>query len=81
MQSPIDLSSNCVQVIPELGSLEYWTYNPQYATVSNRGHDVAVSTKPLLKRSQLMVAAHIHTPSYIPTCMCIYTRKHNTKLL
>lgn len=44
IQSPIDLSTNVVQVIPKSGSLKYWTYNPQYATLSNRGHDVAVSS-------------------------------------
>ncbi|XP_014495005.1 alpha carbonic anhydrase 7-like [Vigna radiata var. radiata] len=45
IQSPIDLSTNVVQVIPKSGSLKYWTYNPQYATLSNRGHDVAVNLR------------------------------------
>ena len=44
IQSPIDLSTNGVEVIPKLGGLKYWNYKPQHATVSNRGHDVAVST-------------------------------------
>ncbi|KAG4916377.1 hypothetical protein JHK87_053934 [Glycine soja] len=42
IQSPIDLSTNGVEVIPKLGGLKYWNYKPQHATVSNRGHDVAV---------------------------------------
>ncbi|XP_047152075.1 alpha carbonic anhydrase 7-like [Vigna umbellata] len=45
MQSPIDLSRNVVQLIPKAGGLKYWTYNPQYATLSNRGHDVAVDLR------------------------------------
>lgn len=44
MQSPIDLSSDRVSVmIPEFGDLKR-NYKPQHATISNRGHDVAVST-------------------------------------
>lgn len=68
-QSPIDLSSNCVQVIPELGSLEYWTYNPQYATVSNRGHDVAVEwgggagSIDIDGSPFFLIQAHWHWPS------------------
>lgn len=54
IQSPIDLSSNRVQVIPKLGGLKYWTYKPQHATVVNRGHDVSVCTnQPDLKCSHL----------------------------
>ncbi|KAK7396597.1 hypothetical protein VNO78_17720 [Psophocarpus tetragonolobus] len=41
MQSPIELSSKSL-VIPNLGGLKYWNYRPQYATVSNRGQNVAV---------------------------------------
>jgi carbonic anhydrase len=42
MQSPIDLSSHRVTVIPNTWKLKS-SYKPQHATVSNRGHDVAVS--------------------------------------
>nr|XP_027188159.1 alpha carbonic anhydrase 7-like isoform X2 [Cicer arietinum] len=42
MQSPIDLSSDRVSVIPNLGKLNR-SYKPQHATISNRGHDIAVS--------------------------------------
>lgn len=43
MQSPIDLSSDRVSMmIPELEELKR-SYKPQHATVSNRGHDVAVT--------------------------------------
>ncbi|RHN48543.1 putative carbonic anhydrase [Medicago truncatula] len=43
MQSPIDLSSDRVSVmIPEFGDLKR-NYKPQHATISNRGHDVAVT--------------------------------------
>ncbi|KAG2406094.1 Alpha carbonic anhydrase [Vigna angularis] len=48
MQSPIDLSRNVVQLIPKAGGLKYWTYNPQYATLSNRGHDVATAVVGVL---------------------------------
>ncbi|KAL5060067.1 hypothetical protein RYX36_031671 [Vicia faba] len=44
MQSPIDLSSQRVTLIPNLGRLTSY-YKPQYATVSNRGHDVAITWK------------------------------------
>ncbi|XP_061345741.1 alpha carbonic anhydrase 7-like [Gastrolobium bilobum] len=42
MQSPIDLSSNRVTVIPKLGELKR-CYKPQNANVLNRGHDIAVN--------------------------------------
>jgi carbonic anhydrase len=42
MQSPIDLSSHRVTLIPNTWKLKS-SYKPQHATVSNRGHDVAVS--------------------------------------
>ncbi|KAL9318203.1 hypothetical protein ACSQ67_014720 [Phaseolus vulgaris] len=39
MQSPIDLSSHRVKVVPKLGELKKH-YKPQNATVKNRGHDI-----------------------------------------
>uniref|UniRef100_A0A7N0R9H8 Alpha-carbonic anhydrase domain-containing protein n=1 Tax=Kalanchoe fedtschenkoi TaxID=63787 RepID=A0A7N0R9H8_KALFE len=41
MQSPVDLTSTRVQVIPELGKLhrQYWASS---AFIKNRGHDIAV---------------------------------------
>lgn len=41
MQSPIDLSSHRVRVVPKLGELNKY-YKPQNATVKNRGHDIEV---------------------------------------
>ncbi|XP_020211663.1 alpha carbonic anhydrase 7 [Cajanus cajan] len=42
-QSPIDLSTSRVEVIPKLGGLKYWSYKPQPATITNRGQDVSVN--------------------------------------
>ncbi|KAG4970588.1 hypothetical protein AAZX31_13G129000 [Glycine max] len=39
MQSPIDLSSHRVRVVPKLGELKKY-YTPQNATIKNRGHDI-----------------------------------------
>ncbi|WVY97309.1 hypothetical protein V8G54_029460 [Vigna mungo] len=39
MQSPIDLSSHRVRLVPKLGQLNKH-YKPQNATVKNRGHDI-----------------------------------------
>ncbi|KAB1199703.1 Bifunctional monodehydroascorbate reductase and carbonic anhydrase nectarin-3 [Morella rubra] len=39
MQSPIDLSSRRVKMIPQLGELEI-NYKPCNSTVKNRGHDI-----------------------------------------
>ncbi|CAL5207289.1 unnamed protein product [Lathyrus oleraceus] len=39
MQSPIDMSSNIVKVVPKLGSLKK-NYKPQNAIIRNRGHDI-----------------------------------------
>ncbi|KAL2323194.1 hypothetical protein Fmac_027573 [Flemingia macrophylla] len=41
MQSPIDLSSHRVRMLPKLGELKKF-YKPQNATVKNRGHDIEV---------------------------------------
>ena len=41
MQSPIDLSSQRVKVVPKLGELKRY-YKPQNASVKNRGHDIEV---------------------------------------
>ncbi|KAK7392497.1 hypothetical protein VNO78_20937 [Psophocarpus tetragonolobus] len=41
MQSPIDLSSHRVRVVPELGDLKKH-YKSNNATVKNRGHDIEV---------------------------------------
>ncbi|KAL2345102.1 hypothetical protein Fmac_006387 [Flemingia macrophylla] len=42
-QSPIDLSTNRVELIPKLGGLKYWSYKPQHATVRNMGNIVQVN--------------------------------------
>ncbi|CAL0310481.1 unnamed protein product [Lupinus luteus] len=42
MQSPIDLSSQRVKVIPKLGELKRF-YKPQHATLLNRGRDILVN--------------------------------------
>ncbi|KAI5395715.1 alpha carbonic anhydrase 4 [Lathyrus oleraceus] len=41
MQSPIDLSSDRVRVVPESGILKR-NYKPQNATLRNRGHDIQI---------------------------------------
>ncbi|XP_059428581.1 carbonic anhydrase Nec1-like [Corylus avellana] len=41
MQSPIDMSSERVKLIPKLGKLK-WNYRSCNATVNNRGHDISV---------------------------------------
>lgn len=43
LQSPIDLWSHRVRVIPKLGQM-YKRYIPQNATLKNRGHDIEVIT-------------------------------------
>lgn len=53
MQSPIDLSSDRVSVIPNLGKLNR-SYKPQHATISNRGHDIAVSVSFILLHQKLI---------------------------
>jgi carbonic anhydrase len=47
MQSPIDLSSRRVKIMPKLGELKR-SYKPFNATLKNRGHDIAVSNQKLL---------------------------------
>ncbi|KAK7267793.1 hypothetical protein RIF29_20472 [Crotalaria pallida] len=44
MQSPIDLSSRKVTMVPELGDLKKY-YKPQNATIANRGHDIVMKWK------------------------------------
>ncbi|KGN58999.1 alpha carbonic anhydrase 7 [Cucumis sativus] len=68
MQSPIDLSTNTINVVNSLGPLNR-EYNPFSATLRNRGHDISVAwegnvgsieinwTKYLLKQ------IHWHSPS------------------
>ncbi|XP_010050530.2 alpha carbonic anhydrase 7 [Eucalyptus grandis] len=41
MQSPIDLSSQRVQVMPKLGEIER-SHKPSNATLKNRGHDISL---------------------------------------
>ncbi|CAB4278685.1 unnamed protein product [Prunus armeniaca] len=41
LQSPIDLSSHRVKLIPHLGNLKT-SYKPDNATLKNRGHDISV---------------------------------------
>lgn len=43
MQSPIDLTSRRVKVIPKLGEIQS-SYKPSNATLKNRGHDISVSS-------------------------------------
>ncbi|KAK7337120.1 hypothetical protein VNO77_17679 [Canavalia gladiata] len=68
MQSPIDLSSNRVKVIHKSGDLKK-NYKAQYATVLNRGHDVAVNWKGdagsiLINGTHFFLQqAHWHWPS------------------
>ncbi|CAJ1891718.1 unnamed protein product [Sphenostylis stenocarpa] len=69
IQSPIDLSSKSVQVIPMLEGLKYWTYNPQHATVLNIGNVIAVVWKGDAGSIDIdgtrfpLVQAHWHWPS------------------
>lgn len=44
MQSPIDMSSHRVRVVPKLGKLKRH-YKPHNATIKNRGHDIEVKWK------------------------------------
>ncbi|XP_058771169.1 carbonic anhydrase Nec1-like [Vicia villosa] len=44
MQSPIDLSSKIVKVVPKLGELKK-NYKPQNAIIRNRGHDIQLRWK------------------------------------
>lgn len=53
IQSPIDLSGDRVRVIPKYGELKR-SYKPQHATITNRGHDVAVSTNMIYTPSKLI---------------------------
>jgi len=45
MQSPIDMSSHRVRVVPKLGKLKRH-YKPHNATIKNRGHDIEVFNQP-----------------------------------
>lgn len=41
LQSPIDLSSQRVKIVPKFGDVKR-SYKPCNATVKNRGHDISV---------------------------------------
>nr|AFK36418.1 unknown [Lotus japonicus] len=68
MQSPIDLSSHRVRVVPNLGELKKF-YKPQNATVKNRGHDIEVKWEAdagsiIINGTEFFLhQSHWHTPS------------------
>ncbi|KAF7804401.1 alpha carbonic anhydrase 7-like [Senna tora] len=68
MQSPIDLWSERVRVIPKLGQLNN-TYKPQNATLKNRGHDIEVKWEgdagsiPINGSHFFLRQSHWHSPS------------------
>lgn len=60
MQSPIDLSSHRVRVVPKLGELKKY-YTPQNATIKNRGHDIEVINQSLITISQNLNLNHMYS--------------------
>lgn len=50
MQSPIDMSSRRVKVIPKRGVVVKREYISGNATVKNRGHDISVLISPIIDR-------------------------------
>ncbi|KAK7277495.1 hypothetical protein RJT34_22508 [Clitoria ternatea] len=68
MQSPIDLSSHRVRVVPKLGELRKY-YKPQNATLKNRGHDIQVKWEGdagsinINGREYFLRQCHWHSPS------------------
>ncbi|XP_008227274.1 PREDICTED: alpha carbonic anhydrase 7-like [Prunus mume] len=68
MQSPIDLSSQRVKLIPNLGKLNT-TYKPCNATVKNRGHDISMEwmgnagSIQINGTEYLLKQCHWHSPS------------------
>lgn len=64
MQSPIDLSSHRVRVVPKLGELKKY-YKPQNATVKNRGHDIEVINQSLITISQNLNLNYVFMQEHI----------------
>ncbi|KAF8042650.1 hypothetical protein BT93_A1094 [Corymbia citriodora subsp. variegata] len=69
MQSPIDLSSQRVKVMPKLGEIE-WSYKPSNATLKNRGHDISlqwdtgnVGSIKINGTEYFLQQCHWHSPS------------------
>ncbi|WJX11642.1 Alpha carbonic anhydrase 7 [Trifolium repens] len=68
LQSPIDLSSHRVKIVPKLGELKKY-YKPQNATIKNRGHDIEVKWEGdagsinINGTQFLLHQAHWHSPS------------------
>ncbi|XP_048127670.1 alpha carbonic anhydrase 7-like [Rhodamnia argentea] len=69
MQSPIDLSSRRVKVIPKLGEIER-SYKPSNATLKNRGHDISlqwdlgnVGSIKINGTEYFLQQCHWHSPS------------------
>ncbi|XP_021806627.1 alpha carbonic anhydrase 7-like [Prunus avium] len=68
MQSPIDLSSKRVKLIPNLGKLNT-AYKPCNATVKNRGHDISIEwvgdagSLKINGTEYLLKQCHWHSPS------------------
>ncbi|KAF8042649.1 hypothetical protein BT93_A1093 [Corymbia citriodora subsp. variegata] len=69
MQSPIDLSSRRVKVIPKLGEIRR-SYKPSNATLKNRGHDISlqwdvgsVGSIKLNGTDYFLHQCHWHSPS------------------
>ncbi|WJX11643.1 carbonic anhydrase [Trifolium repens] len=68
LQSPIDLSSHRVKIVPKLGELKKY-YKPQNATIKNRGHDIEVKWKGDAGEINIngtkfhLHQAHWHSPS------------------
>ncbi|XP_030522164.1 alpha carbonic anhydrase 7-like [Rhodamnia argentea] len=69
MQSPIDLSSQRVKVIPKLGEIER-SYKPGNATLKNRGHDISlqwdlgnVGSIKINGTEYFLQQCHWHSPS------------------
>ncbi|VVA41618.1 PREDICTED: alpha carbonic anhydrase [Prunus dulcis] len=68
MQSPIDLSSQRVKLIPNLGKLNT-AYKPCNATVKNRGHDISIEwvgdagSLKINGTEYLLKQCHWHSPS------------------
>ncbi|GAB4833549.1 hypothetical protein Ancab_031792 [Ancistrocladus abbreviatus] len=68
MQSPIDLTSPGVQIIPKTEEIKFF-YNPGNASIKNRGHDIAVywtgdrSKIQINGTDYILRQCHWHTPS------------------
>ncbi|KAI6697961.1 hypothetical protein NL676_018080 [Syzygium grande] len=69
MQSPIDLTSRRVKVIPKLGEIQR-SYKPSNATLKNRGHDISlqwdvgsVGSIKITGTQYFLQQFHWHSPS------------------